>query len=159
MEDEDKVQSQPMAPIAISAIQTGEPFPLAYDSEGKAFLLPEELKELPDVKPSATVHIRMLIGNDQSMLLKAQAKEPAAIEEIAVCHRVMKVTNGEGELTTPKAIRRFYQMTDWAFQKALKQKIEEVEGGVDSEISMYCRHCDGEQIFVVPLGPKFFGLN
>ena len=112
----------------------------------------------------ASVHLKILRGDDLEVLSKWQDKEPEAMLEVQVCMAIVRI-NVEG-LKNPIAgmpsIRKFWKTQSWSFGHTLREAVDDAEGGADSTFMHRCdpvKGCSKEQEGVLPLGPEFYGVR
>lgn len=113
------------------------------------------------VGPQVRLKLRLLLGSDHVSLMRFQKEEDdAGMIEVQNCYHIVEMQVAGGEVWSHthnfKQIRDFYRGSDWDFQESLDKLVEEVGGGVKTEIEVFCKSCKAEQTKILPFNQDFF---
>lgn len=129
--------------------------PVAYKVQEQS-----EESDVP-VGPIISMSLRLLTGQDQLDLMKYQKQEnDGGMAEVQNCMHIVTLRVGDGEEMNAEQhfskIRAFYADAAWGFQGVLDELIEQLGGGVESELDVACSKCGGEQTQPLPFNQAFF---
>lgn len=88
---------------------------------------------------------------------EAQDLSPEARATISLSRRVRKIRKPDGEYMDTRDFKEFFEELDVGDIFDLIDAFDEHDGGVESEIDIYCPHCGhGMEGIDLPLGPTFW---
>lgn len=134
-------------------LRTGEPITRVYQG------LTEEDGE--PIGPKVRMKLKLLRGSDHVTLMGMQKNETdGGMVEVQNCMQIVEMQVGDGDVWTwefdSDKIRTFYAESEWDFDEALDTEILKLGGGVETELPIVCKECQGEQTQLLPFNTDFF---
>jgi len=126
-------------------------------------LMEEDVEEPFDCqlpKNGSTVSLRFLRGVDEDKIAKRAKKvrlksndpgDPSYLYRLA-----LQIVAIDGEVVDEKKAEKFVATLDMGDSNAIRAKVDEVEGGVDTTLFLECPHCGSDNETQMPFDTDFF---
>lgn len=103
------------------------------------------------------VEFILMTGADEDTTVKAQDMAPDMLATTAIIARVKRVEPaGEDPITDGGDIRRWAKALPYGQAMDLVDAMDQVDGGVDTNIEIQCPHCGNLEDITIPLGEDFW---
>lgn len=122
--------------------------------------------ELETQEGKARVELKILRGKDLAELAKRQTKKKPSemidVQAMLCIQSISFLDRGDAKpITNFNRIREFWMHQPWEFGDAVRDAIDDAEGGPDSLVESQCENiaCRREALGSLPLDSSFYGLD
>lgn len=104
-----------------------------------------------------TFELKVFSGLDERQVAKVARKNKDARVSVGLTYRVLSITKSSGEhITDQSLIRAYLDNLEQSELDVITDQIDEIEGGIDSDIEFECDECGSDREARIPFGGPFW---